>query len=190
MADRIYFKTGLLRTLRVLAMTAVLSPLATHPSPVFAADPPVSVHKIGIVNLDKILQDYKRTKVTDQKLGELYKSKQAEREKLVAEIKSMKEELVLLNEQSRQERQQALDVKLKGLSDFDKVSVESFQKEREGAINEILKEVEETVTVYSKDKGFELILSSRAVLYGIEAMDLTNEVLKILNDRYAKKGGS
>ncbi|MBI3615646.1 MAG: OmpH family outer membrane protein [Candidatus Omnitrophica bacterium] len=159
-------------------------------SPVFAADQPVSVQRIGVVNLDRILQDYKRTKVSDQKLGEIYKSKQAEREKLVAEIKSMKEELVLLNEQSRQERQQAMDQKLKNLSEFDKASVEFLQKERERAINEILKEVEEAVSSYAKEKGFDLILSSRAVLYELQAMDLTDEVLQVLNDRYGKKGGS
>jgi len=174
----------------LLAMTVGI-PLSFLPdlSPAFAADQPVSVQRIGVVNLDRILQEYKRTKISDQKLGEIYKSKQAEREKLVAEIKNMKEELVLLNEQSRQERQQAVDQKLKGLSEFDKTSVDSLQKEREQAINEILKEVEETVSSYAKEKGFDLILSSRAVLYELQAMDLTDEILRVLNGRYGKKGG-
>ena len=142
-----------------------------------------------MVNLDKILHEYKRTLVSDKKLEELYGEKQTERERLVSEIKNLREELVLLNEESRRERQQQVEGKIKALADFDRDSRETLQKARDQAIKEILDEVEEVVASFSKEKGFDLVISSRAVLYGVESMDLTDPVLTILNNRYAKKAG-
>jgi len=167
-------------------MGVVVSLVLGAPS-VSPADPAAPVQKIGIVNLDKILHEYKRTLVSDKKLEEFYNAKQAERERLVSEVKNLREELVLLNEESRRERQQQVEGKMKGLADFDRESKDALQKARDQAIKEILDEVEEVVTSFSKEKGFDLVISSRAVLYGVETLDLTDPILTILNDRYTKK---
>lgn len=173
----------------VLAVVGLFAPLVLGAPAVSLADAPASIRKIGVVNLDKILHEYKRTQASDKKLEGFYNAKQAERERMVSEIKNLREELVLLNEESRRERQQQVEGKIKGLADFDRDSKEALQKARDEAVKEILDEVEEVVTSFSKEKGFDLVISSRAVLYGVESMDLTDPVLAILNDRYAKKTG-
>ncbi len=152
-------------------------------SSVWAADEVPAVHKIAVVNLDKLFHDYEKTKASDSQLEQASKAKQEERAKLVSEIKSMKDELVLLNEQSRNERQQAIEKKLRQLADFDREAKDTLGKQRETAVKAILDQIEATVTSYAKDHGFELVLSERAVLYGIEAINITDQVLKILNSK-------
>ena len=154
---------------------------------VFSAEETPTVRKIGIVNLDQVFQEYERTKASDAKLEELSDSKQAERDKFVSEIKSMREELILLNQDARAERQKAIEEKLRELANFDQQVKENFRKQREETLKVILKDIEEIVTAYGKENGFDLVLNERAVLYQVEAIDITKEILTILNARYAKK---
>ncbi len=116
-------------------------------------------------------------------------AKQAERDKIVSEIKGMREELILLNEQARSERQEEIEKKMKDLAEFDRQVKDALLKERDETGSSILEEVETTVAAYAKEHGFELILSGQAVLYGIETIDVTHEVLLILNERFRKKNG-
>jgi len=156
-------------------------------APCFAADQTASASRIGVVNVDLVFREYDRTKSSEAKLEELSNAKQTEREKRVSEIRGMKEELLLLNQESRSERQQAIDEKMKDLAEFDRDTKDKLFKQREDLFKEILDEIEAVVTAYAKDKGFDLILSERAMLYRMDAMDLTDEVLKTLNDRYRQE---
>ena len=147
------------------------------------------VQRIGVVNLDKLLNEYERTKSSVARLKEMTQVKQAERDKIASEIKGMREELILLNEQARSERQEEIEKKMKDLAEFDRQVKDALLKERDETGSSILEEVETTVAAYAKEHGFELILSGQAVLYGIETIDVTHEVLLILNERFRKKNG-
>ena len=145
------------------------------------------IQKIAVVNLDQAFQEYEKTKTSDAKLEELTNSKQSEREKLVAEIKGMRDELVLLNQDSRAEKEKAIDEKLRGLASFDQAAKELLRKQREESVKGILQDIEATVTAYAKEHGYDLVLSARAILYQADAVDITKEIITLLNSRYGKK---
>ena len=154
---------------------------------VFAADGAASPGlKIAVVRLAKIFEEYEKTKSSESQLEGLNKSKQAERERLVSEIKGMRDELILLNEEARQERQKGVEEKLKSLAGFDRETKETLRKKRDDAMKGILDEIEQTVTGYAKENDFTLVLNEQAVLYGVESIDVTDQVLSLLNERYAK----
>lgn len=142
--------------------------------------------KIGMVRVSKIFDAYERTKSSESQLETLSKSKQAEREQLVSEIKGMRDELVLLNEQARAEKQKAIEEKLKALAGFDQEAKESLRKKRDDALKGIFDEIEAAVKAYAKENGFTVVLNDQAVLYGVESIDVTDQVLAILNEKYAK----
>lgn len=171
-------------------MTSVLfflSPVTPNPSTAFAVDGAASPGlKIAVVRLSKIFEEYEKTKSSESQLEGLNKSKQAERERLVSEIKGMRDELILLNEEARQERQKGIEEKLKSLAGFDRETKETLRKKRDDAMKGILDEIEQTVTGYAKENGFTLVLNEQAVLYGVESIDVTDQVLSLLNERYAK----
>lgn len=142
--------------------------------------------KMGYLDLSKVFDDYTKTKDLDKQLEKKQEAKQAERNKLVAEIKKLKDELELTSEKSKETKQATIDEKIKKLSDFDRDTRDSLRKERDDMARQILKEINETVNQMGKKEGFFLILDSRAILYGLTGDDLTAKILKALNDTYAK----
>lgn len=151
-----------------------------------AAETP-AIRKIGVVDVDKLFREYTKTKSQDAKLAELSRSKEGQRQKLVSEIKTMREEFLLLNGEARAQREKVIDEKLRALAEFDREVKETLRRQSDEAFKMILDEIEETVTAFAKERGFDLIISQRAVLYGIDPLDATDEVLAVLNDRYAKQ---
>lgn len=156
-------------------------------SPALAAEAAPSAHKIGVVAQDRLFREYERTKSSMTKLKGLSDEKKAQRDKIVSEIKTLREELVLLNPESRSERQKGMDEKLKTLADFDAGAKEELRKKEEGDLKVILEEIDSVVDAYAKEQGYELIVTDRAAMYWASAVDVTDKVLAILNERYGKE---
>ena len=171
-------------SVRLASLLAVLSLLGATSA--FAADSG-AIKRIGIVNTAKLFNDYKGTKETVEKFKQISESKQKERDKMVSELKNLREELSLLNEKARGEKPQAMETKLKALADFDNQVKTELLKERDEQRAAIFQEIETVVNSFAKDKGYDLVIDGQAVLYGVESADLTDPILTILNNRYAKK---
>jgi Skp family chaperone for outer membrane proteins len=92
-----------------------------------------------------------------------------------------------LNEEARSERQKLIEEKLKGLAAFDREARTALVKKREEEMKGIFDEIEAVVASFAKAQGLTLVVSHRAVLYRQEGMEVTEAILKILNDQYAKK---
>ena len=144
--------------------------------------------KIAYMDLGKVFDEYNKTKDLDKQLESKSGAKQGERDKLVAEIKKMKDDLDLAKEADRAKKTAAVQEKLNKLQDFDKESKDSLRKDRDDMARTILKEIKDTIDDIGKKEGYVYILDSRAVLFGSDANNLTDRVLKILNDKYAAKG--
>jgi outer membrane protein len=142
--------------------------------------------KIGYVDLSRVFDQYQKTIDYDKELEKKGDKKQSEREKKVSEIKRLKEELELLSEKGKKEKQDEIDRKIKELQDFDLATRTDLKRERARVVREILKEIDKVVQEYGKNKGYFLILNDRVLLYGDEQFDLTDEIIKILNEKYKK----
>lgn len=140
-----------------------------------------SVRKIGVVDLNRVFKEYGGTQATESQLEKLAREKQAEGKKMADEIQRMWDELALMNEEGRGKQREAIDQKRKGLAEFDQQTREQLRGEREQAIDKLLKEIEGIVTSYAKQNEYDLILTDRAALYFVGGIDVTNEILKILN---------
>jgi outer membrane protein len=53
-------------------------------------------------------------------------------------------------------------------------------------VKDILKEMNSVIQEYGKNQGYSIILNDRVLLYGDPAEDLTDKIIKILNDSYKK----
>ncbi|MDP3804757.1 MAG: OmpH family outer membrane protein [Candidatus Omnitrophota bacterium] len=138
-------------------------------------------YKIGYVDLAKVFDEYKKTKESEKLLEEKGKAKEADRKKYVDELRKLKDEQSLLSEKAKAEKQKAIDDKIKTLQDFDRTVRDELMKERNDRLAVIMKDIENVVTAYAKETGYDLIANSRALLYGSEQYDLTKEVLSRLN---------
>ena len=143
--------------------------------------------KIGTVDLARVFDEYTKTKEFDKNLETKGAAKQAERDKMVADVKKMRDEAELLSAKAKDDKQAVIDEKIKTLQDFDRTTRDGLRKERDGMVRDILKEIEVVIQDFGKAQGFGYIFNDRVLVYKSEGNDLTNQVIKVLNDNYAKK---
>jgi len=141
--------------------------------------------KIAYVDLDKVFEEYNKTKEEYKALDNKLKGKEAERKKMVDEVRRLKDELELLSDKGKEAKQGAIDEKINALTEFDKKATDELKKERINAIKTISDEIDNVIQQYGKEQGCDLIVSSRALVYGKDEYDVTGEVVKILNAKTA-----
>lgn len=148
--------------------------------PAFAADS----LKLGWLDVGKVFDEYKKTKDLDASLEKDAKAKQSERDKLVSEITRLRDELELLSEKGKQDKQVIIDEKVKKLQEFDRVTRNELKKERDDMVTDILKEIDKVVQDYGKKQNYDMILNDKVIVYKTDALDVTQDILKTLNEQY------
>lgn len=142
--------------------------------------------KIGFVDLSRAFDEYQKTKDFDKDLEKKGDIKQQQREKLVKEVRKMRDEIELMNEKAREKKEQDIEEKIRSLQEFDQAAKTELTKERDDMVRDILREMNEVIQDHGRKNGYSIILNDRVLLYGGEAMDLTDDIIKILNGAYKK----
>jgi len=148
-------------------------------SPAFA-----EAGKIGHINLSSVFDAYKKTKDYDKKLELEAEEKRTSRGNLVKDIKQLRDEIELLSEKKRVEKQSAIDLKVRELQSFDRDARQTLRQERDTMLKEILKEIDRVVKEFGDEAGYEYILDGRLLLYKNESTDLSQEIINRLNAKY------
>ncbi len=146
--------------------------------------------KMGYVNLAKVFDGYERTKESDRLLEQKGQKKQAELETRATELKKLRESLELLSDQAREAKAREAEEKSDEFQRLKTRSQRDLVRERNAMAKTILDEIHQTITDYAKANGFSVMLDQRSLVYGQDAYDVTDAVLKLLNERYATKKAS
>ncbi|MBI4972043.1 MAG: OmpH family outer membrane protein [Candidatus Omnitrophica bacterium] len=144
--------------------------------------------KIGYVDVAKVFDKYEKTKKFDKELAEVGKQKQSGRDTIVLEVRRLKDEMALLSDQGKEQKQKLVDQKMRELQDYDRDAQRDLLERREGVMREIFKDIDEVIRDYGKQKGFDFIFNERLMLFRSEKYDVTDVVLGELNARYKKTG--
>ena len=155
--------------------------LATASNLALAAN---SAEKIGYVDVARIFDEYKKTQDLDKILEDKSSRKQVERDRMVKDIRKLKDESELMSESAREKKQDEIEAKIKKLQDFDRDARDELQRERDKMAKEILKEIDETIQGLGSKEGYTVILNERMLLYYDQANSLTDRVLNSLNRKY------
>ncbi len=142
--------------------------------------------KVGFVDLSRSFDEYSKTKDFDKELEAKGDVKQGQREKLVKEIRKMRDEIELMNERAKEAKEVDIEAKIKSLQEFDQDAKTELTKERDDMVRDILKEMNAVIRKYGEQNGFSIILNDRVLLYGDRALDITDDIIGILNDSYKK----
>lgn len=138
------------------------------------------------VDVAKLFDEYQKTKDNDSVLKNMGEEKEKERETIVKEIRALKDELVLLADQAKKEKQDLLDQKIAKLQDFDRDAKRELSENRSKLVKEIFQDIDDVVQKYGEKKGYDMILNERALLYRNEKLDVTADILTELNKGYKK----
>lgn len=139
--------------------------------------------KIGYINLGKTFDAYEKTQRYEKSLGEKGDKKEKDRQKLVDEIKALKDEMLLLSDKAKEEKQTKIDEKIKSLQEFDQETRDELKQERDEMVRDILREIDKVIQEYGKKNGYTVILNDRMLVYGNEAIDITQDIIDILNKK-------
>jgi len=159
-----------------------------------------SVMKIGYIDLQKVFQEYEKTKEFNEKLQSM--NEQAlrtlkEGRKSLEDLQNQFEtQKALLTESAQQRKLKEIEEKAKELEDLTKSTQETLQKQQELYTQEIIKDILSVIDEVAQKEGWRLILdkSNPCILYPRseveipdDEFDLTEKVILRLNEKYKAK---
>lgn len=151
---------------------------------------PISAHaeealKIGILDLQKVLNECDAGKKAKTDLEALIKSKESAIEEKGVKIEKLKSELQkqasVLSSEAKKSREDELE---KSLRDYQRIVQDSQAevKKKEGELTEaIIKGVHELVDDIGKKEGYTVIIEKSLALYINKDLDITDDVIKRYN---------
>jgi outer membrane protein len=143
--------------------------------------------KVASVNLSQLFDEYQKTKDYDKKLEAEQKVKEADRTKKIDEIKDLQQKLAVANDKDKDRLQAQVDEKMKVLQEFDRQAQTDLRKQRDDLLKEILKEIEKVISDYAQKEGYAVVFNDRVLLYSNPQLDITEPLIKILNEKYTPK---
>tara|TARA_B100000508_G_C11400916_1_gene248248 strand:+ start:73 stop:579 length:507 start_codon:yes stop_codon:yes gene_type:complete len=149
--------------------------------------------KIAYVDIEVLMKDYGATKALEEKLV-------AKQEKMAKELDSLQAPFQLkvqeyyknaqkMSAKKRAEAESALQQEQQFLQAKQQQASQELQKENQENSEAITKRVDSFVADYAKANGFQLIMGTSGkgtVLYGDEKLNITTDILEILNKDFSK----
>jgi len=146
-----------------------------------------SASKVGYVDLLKVYTGYKKAMESEASFNKEVEKEQVKINELQAEIKKMQAEYNKKKDVLKPEEKKKKEEELKEKNqEFTKKLIEVNKKlneRRKEFEGKRIQEIKDAIKEYGKKHGFSIILDKRAILYGEDASDLTDEVIKLLNSK-------
>ena len=139
--------------------------------------------KIAFISLSKAFDSYDKTKVVDKELERSGEKKNKERDKLVQKVNKLKDEVQLMAKDKRKTKERELSDLMRKLQDFDREARVELRRSRDDKVKEIFKEMNDVISDYGKKHEYDIIFDDRVLLYASDKIDITKDVIKILNNR-------
>jgi len=150
--------------------------------------------KIGYVDVEEILKEYKGTKAAEKEMNEKSAQIKGQVDGMAAEyqkkVTDYYEKAKKMSNKARQEAESALMQQQEVLKQRQQQAQAEVQKDGQEIMTEINEDIEDFVKDYAKANGYTYILGTseqtKSVLYGDSTLDITDIILEALNDDFKK----
>ncbi len=143
--------------------------------------------KIGFVNTEKLIQDYKGTKAAEAVLKERSTQIQAELTRMET---AFQEKVKKMSKRQLNKKMNELNQENNFIQQQRQNAQYTLQGESQKSLEKVSKKVNDFVKKYAKDNGYKFILGTvelnGSVMYGHEDVDITYDILKELNNSYVE----
>jgi outer membrane protein len=151
--------------------------------------------EIVYINQDSIVAKYDYIKDMDKRLGDKGKAAQSDlagrKQAFQREVAEYQKSATTLSADQRAATEQRLQRKGQELQGYEQNASAQFQNEQLGETTKLYTKIADFAKEYAKEKGYKMILTyqkgNTTVLYGDPSLDVTAEVIKRLNEAYAKE---
>ncbi len=175
---------------RFVLMAICVAAVMGMASPVSAAD----VAKIGVIDLQRVLDVSSPGKAAQAEINkkgkEMEENLKARGEEIEKARKDYERESLVMSKEARLDREREIRIKINDFKQLQKEYAGTARKMQVELVGRIHNEVKDIVERYGKKEGFLLIVEDReaGVFYAPKTIDITDTIIKIYNDEFAKKG--
>jgi outer membrane protein len=148
------------------------------------------VAKIGVVEFKRLFENSEAGKEIKQQITEQGKQMESELKTKGAEIEELKKRLereaLVMSKEMREEKEREFRIKVNDIKTLQKKYEEQLQGIQTKLMGGLQAETLEVINEIGKSGGYLMIMDKRGVLYAPNTIDITDEVIKKFNLRYAK----
>jgi outer membrane protein len=157
--------------------------------PAFSADPV----KIGVVDLQKILETSNSGKAAQNELKVQRDKMQADmkqRGNEIQEIESrMQREAMVMSKETREEKEREHRIKVSDFQALQRKYQTDLQEVERKLMGKLQAEITSLVSDIAKKDGYLLVISNIGVIYSLPSIDITERLIQELNAKSGKKAG-
>jgi outer membrane protein len=157
--------------------------------PAFSADPV----KIGVVDLQKILETSNSGKAAQNELKVQRDKMQADmkqRGNEIQEIESrMQREAMVMSKETREEKEREHRIKVSDFQALQRKYQSDLQEVERSLMGKLQTEITSLVSDIAKKEGYLLVISNIGVIYSLPSTDITERLIQELNAKSGKKAG-
>ena len=156
-----------------------------------AASPVTANMRIGVINVERLVQESALGKEAFSRVKKLNDSKKDEADKLSKELRDMEQKLAdqgsALADDKREQLQKSYQEKAIAFKRFQDDATRELDTAQKKELGELERRVFPVINQVGKDKGYTMIFNKfqAGLLYADDAVDLTDEVLKVFNTTVA-----
>jgi outer membrane protein len=152
------------------------------------------VAKIGVANLQRVLETSNQGKSAQEEIKKQKDQMELELKQKGGEIEELRKQLeresMVMSKEKREEKEREIRIKINDFKSLEKRYRAQLQNLEKKLVNALLKEVSTLVEEIGKKEGYLLIINNTTVLYSPGSINITDQLLKELNARHAKKSGN
>lgn len=138
--------------------------------------------KIGYIDFERAFNEYHKTKAENASLKKLMEEKEKKGQTIVDEINKLKAEMEILSEEGKKQAEGELKNKLRDLRDYTEDSKKELVEKRNAIYQVISQELKVEIEKIGKEQGYDFIIDDKALFYKTSAFDVTDAVLKAINN--------
>jgi outer membrane protein len=146
------------------------------------------------VDVNKLMEGYKRTKVAKAEFDKKASTMKTNVDSLLAnwqvELKNYEKERGVLSANELKLKQELLSNKQQQINGYQEAIQKQIQEEDKKITQTVINDINDYVKEYGKKHGYKIIFGASGggnIMYAEESTDLTEDVLKGLNQEYDKK---
>lgn len=178
-----------MRSTKAMFTTGLTVLLLLSGGPAFSADPV----KIGVVDLQKILETSNFGKAAQNELKVQRDKMQADmkqRGNEIQEIESrMQREAMVMSKETREEKEREHRIKVSDFQALQRKYQSDLQEIERKLMGRLQTEITSLVSEIAKKDGYLLVISNIGVIYSLPSTDLTERLIQELNAKSGKKAG-
>jgi len=146
--------------------------------------------KIGVVDVQQILNQSQRGQAVKQKLEQERLGRQKEldarQQELVKLQAEYEKQAPVLSEQAKREKKEAVERRFRDARRVAEDANRDFEKKVREAEMETTREIFSVIQEYGKDQGFSVVLERSSIIFGAPAVDVTADIIKRYDGKAAK----